>query len=435
MTEAFLQYVWQHKLLEGGLTTTDGQPVVVERAGELNRDAGPDFHDARITVDGIRWAGNVEVHIKASDWNAHHHSDDKAYNSVILHVVYAYDADVVLENGSKVRTVEIADAIPDQVWKNYDDLMQSALTNEIPCSPRLKEIPEFLFHTGQDRVLVERLQRKSEDVGRMLKSTRGGWEQVCYQLVARYFGGKVNAFPFELLAKVTPMNVLAKIKDNPFRVEALFFGQAGFLSGIFFDDYPNALQREYNYMSAAYGLNPMQAHLWKYFRIRPASFPPLRISQFAALISRSSNLFSKLLETRDAKALRTFFDVEASDYWRSHFRFDKPVGKGVSATAKNLGDDMIDTILINAWVPLLFTYGQEHADEELKDRALAILHQIPAEKNRTVMLWQKAGKTPTDAADSQAMIQRYNEYCSKKRCLECPLAFRLLKTNVSDDMQ
>ena len=427
MTETFLQYVWQHKLLEGGLTTTDGQPVVVERAGTLNRDAGPDFLDARISVGGILWAGNVEVHIKASDWRAHQHSDDKAYNNLVLHVVYVYDYDIVLENGHKVPTVEIADAIPEHVWSNYDNLMQSALTNRIPCAPRLKEIPDLLFHTGQDRLLVERLQRKSNDVERLLKATHGNWEQVCYLVTAHYFGGKANAFPFELLAKITPMNVLAKIKDNPFRIEALFFGQAGMLDGLFFDDYPNALQREYHYLSAAYNLKAMPAHLWKFFRMRPAGFPTLRISQFANLIAKSSNLFSKLLDTKDAKSLRTFFDVEASDYWRSHFRFDKPVAKGVSATVKNLGDNAIDTILINAWVPLLFKYGQAHDDENLKEQALSLLHQIPAEKNNIVHLWQEAGIQLADAADSQAVLQRFNEYCSKKRCLDCSLAFGLIK--------
>lgn len=427
MTEAFLQYVWQHKLLEGGLTTTDGQPVVVERAGELNRDAGPDFINARLIVGGLLWAGNVEVHVKASDWHAHHHSDDKAYNNVILHVVYVYDADVCLEDGRKVTTVEIADAIPESVWRNYDDLMQSALTNEIPCSSRLKLIPEIIFHTSQDRLLVERLQRKSDDVDRLLKSTRGSWEQVCYLLIAHYFGGKSNAFAFELLAKKTPMNLLAKIKDKPFSIEALFFGQAGMLNGLFFDDYPNALQREYNFLCAAYNLTPMQAHIWKFFRMRPAGFPTLRISQFSNLIAKSSNLFSKLLDTKDAKSLRTFFDVEASDYWQSHFRFDRPVDKKVQPTVKCLGDSTIDTILINAWVPLLFKYGQEHGDEKFKEQALNILHQIPAERNNVIRLWQKAGTNPADAADSQAMLQRYNEYCSRKRCLDCSLAFRLLK--------
>lgn len=429
MTEAFLQYVWQHKLLDGGLTTTDGQPVIVERAGDLNRDAGPDFLDARLSIGGVRWAGNVEVHIKASDWRIHHHSDDKSYNNVILHVVYVSDTDICLEDGYKVPTVEIADAIPEHVWRNYDELMQSALTNDIPCAPRLKEIPEFLFHTGQDRLLVERLQRKSHDVDRLLKATRGSWEQVCYMIVARYFGGKTNAFAFELLAKITPMNLLAKIKDNPFRIEALFFGQAGMLSGLFFDDYPNALQREYNYMSAAYNLSPMQAHLWKFFRMRPVGFPTLRISQFANLIAKSSNLFSKLLETKDAKSLRSFFDIVASDYWQSHFRFDRPLADGVPPSVKNLGDDAIDTILINAWVPLLFKYGLEHGDDNLKEQALSILHQIPAENNTVVRLWKKEGIEPADAADSQAILQRYNEYCSKKRCLDCSLAFRLLKYN------
>ena len=428
MTESFLQYVWHHKLLEGGLTTVDGQPVIVERAGDLNRDAGPDFLDARLSIGGIQWAGNVEVHIKASDWNLHHHSQDKAYNNVVLHVVYVYDADVILENGRKLPTVEITDAIPDHVWRNYEELMQSASTNEIPCAPRIKETPTFLFHTGQDRLLVERLQRKSDDVERLLKSTRGNWEQTCYQLVAHYFGGKTNGFPFELLAKVTPMRVLAKIKDNPFRVEALFFGQAGMLNGIFFDDYPNALQREYNYLAAAHNLTPMQAHLWKFFRMRPVSFPTLRISQFAALISQSSNLFSKLLETKETKVLHSYFDVQASDYWQSHYQFDKPIDDKALPTVKRLGINTIDTILINAWVPLLFKYGQAHDDESLKEQALTILHNIRPESNRIVRLWQSAGVEPADAADTQALLQRYNEYCSHKRCLDCSLAFRLIRS-------
>lgn len=424
MTEAFLQYVWQHSLLEGPLTTVDGLPVVVERVGELNRDAGPDFFDARLVINNIRWAGNVEVHIKSSDWNLHHHSQDKAYNNVILHVVYINDVDIILENGKRMPTVVIADAIPDYVWNNYDNLMNPADNQEIPCASRLKEIPEFLLQMSQDRLLVERIERKSGDVQRILKESKGSWEQACYWLVARYFGGKTNAFPFELLAKTTPMGILAKIKDNPFRVESLFFGQAGLLEREFADEYPQAMRREYNYLQAAYGLSPIEGHLWKFFRLRPPSFPTLRISQFANLICKSNNLFSKMLEANDIKTLRSFFDVKVSEYWLTHYNFDKETPR----RQKSIGKALVDSIIINAWIPLLFEYGVLHDDDHYKDQAFNLLQQLPPESNRITKLWEDEGIVPKNAAESQAVIQRYTEYCSQNKCLDCQLAFRLIKT-------
>ncbi len=424
MTEAFLQYVWQHGLLDGPLSTTEGLPVVVERPGVLNRDAGPDFFDARLIIDGIHWAGNVEIHIKSSDWKQHGHSQDKSYNNVILHVVYVHDADIELENGKRVPTVAIADAIPEHVWENYDALLNPKENQEIPCAERLKEIPGFLFQLSQDRLIVERMESKTKNVQRILNETKGWWEQACYIVTAHYFGSKINAFPFELLAKITPMNVLSKIKDNAFRIEALFFGQAGLLDGDFEDDYPKALQREYNYLSAAYKLKPMPGHLWRFFRVRPASFPTIRISQFAALVTQTNNLFSKLMETQDVAQLRQLFDVRSSDYWDTHYNFDKETSRRV----KTLGKSVVDTILINAWVPLLFEYGVQHGDESCKERAFALLNQLPPENNRIVRYWRSAGVSPKNSAESQALIQRYSEYCSSHRCLDCQLAFRLIKT-------
>ena len=422
MTEAFLQYVWQHNLLEGPLYTTEGQSVVVERAGELNRDAGPDFIDARVEIEGIRWAGNVEVHIKSSDWNIHRHSSDKNYNNVVLHVVYVHDTDIVTESGKPVATVVIADAIPEHIWENYDQLMNAAADCAIPCARRLAEIPDMLFRISQDRLIVERMERKSVDAERILHETKGGWEQACYRLTARYFGGRTNAFAFELLAKTTPMGIVAKIKDKPFRVEALYFGQAGMLEGEFKDDYPKALQQEYRYLSAAYNLTPMAGHLWKFFRVRPAGFPTLRISQFANLMAGDDNLFSRMLETPDPVLLRSIFKVEASEYWTTHYRFDKEAPRRV----KPLGKGEVETILVNAWIPLLFEYGVMHGDEDKKEQAFELLRQLPPEDNRIVRLWENEGVAPENAADTQALIQRYNEYCSRKRCLECQIAFRLI---------
>lgn len=424
MTEAFLQYVWQHRLLEGPLVTTEGLPVVVERPGELNRDAGPDFLDSRLVIGGLHWAGNVEVHTRASDWNQHGHSDDKAYNNVILHVVYIYDADIILENGKKVQTLDISQSLPQYVWDNYDSLMNPADDTQIPCASRLKDIPDFLYHLSQDRLLVERIERKSGDVERILKESKGSWEQACYWLTAHYFGGKTNAFAFELLAKVTPMRIVAKIKDNPFRVEALYMGQAGLLDGDFNDEYPKKLQREYNYLSAAYQLTPMEGHLWKFFRVRPPSFPTLRISQFSDLMSKSSNLFSKMLDAEDAGSVSKLFVVQASEYWQSHYNFDKETER----SSKSLGKSLINTIIINAWIPLLYEYGVAHGTEMYKERAFNLLQQLPPEDNRITRLWKSAGIKIGNAAESQSVIQRYTEYCSRKKCLDCQLAFRIMKT-------
>ncbi len=424
MTEAFLQYVWQHRLLEGPLVTTEGLPVVVERPGELNRDAGPDFLDSRLVIGGLHWAGNVEVHTRASDWNQHGHSDDKAYNNVILHVVYIYDADIVLENGKKVQTLDISQSLPQYVWDNYDSLMNPADDTQIPCASRLKDIPDFLYHLSQDRLLVERIERKSGDVERILKESKGSWEQACYWLTAHYFGGKTNAFAFELLAKVTPMRIVAKIKDNPFRVEALYMGQAGLLDGDFNDEYPKKLQREYKYLSAAYQLTPMEGHLWKFFRVRPSSFPTLRISQFSDLMSKSSNLFSKMLDAEDAGTVSKLFVVQASEYWQSHYNFDKETER----SSKSLGKSLINTIIINAWIPLLYEYGVAHGAEMYKEGAFNLLQQLSPEDNRITRLWESAGIKIGNAAESQSVIQRYTEYCSRKKCLDCQLAFRIMKT-------
>jgi hypothetical protein len=424
MTEAFLQYVWQHKMLQGDLRTTEGLPVLVERAGDINTDAGPDFFDARVQIGEVLWAGNVEIHLKASDWKQHGHSDDKRYNNVVLHVVYTADSAITLENGKQVPTLSICDNIPDHIWQAHEQMMHPAIPLEIACMPRLKEVPDFIFQGYEDRLTVERIERKALDVQRLLEDSHGNWETTCYWITARYFGGKLNAFGFEMLAKMTPMRILAKIKDKPFRVEALLMGQAGLLEGKFKDEYPQKLQKEYNYMRIAYDLTPMEGHLWKFFRLRPASFPTLRISQLADLISRSSNLFSHLMETTDVKQLRNLFLVSASDYWQTHYNFDK----AGDPRPKSAGQCFADVLVINAWSPLLFEYGVQHGCQTYKERAVEFLRRLPPEYNKITRLWG-ADYRPQNAAQSQALIQLYNEHCTKKDCLRCQLGYQLLGGN------
>ena len=424
MTEDFLQYVWQHQLLDHGLATIDGQPVVVLHAGEQNRDAGPDFFNARVRVGEVEWAGNVEIHVRTSDWKTHRHSEDKAYNNIILHVVYEHDCEIVLHDGRRPPTVELKQYLHPSLIANYDALMRPDDSVVVPCANRITEVPVFMVRSFMERLAIERIETKTEVARRLLDESRGGWEQTCYWLMAHYFGGRVNALPFELLAKSTDQRLLYRWKDDPQRVEALLMGQAGLLEGCFEDDYPRKLQADYNAIGKAAALNPIGGYLWKFYCLRPSSFPTIRISQFAKLLSESSNVFATLLNISDIKELEKKFDQCASDYWNNHYKFDKASDK---ASVKRIGKVQARSLIINAWVPLLFLYGVEHGQEQRKEQAVGLLEQMPAEDNAVIRRWQRAGIIPSNAVESQALIQLYNRYCAGRRCLECGIGFQILK--------
>ncbi len=423
MTEAFLQYVWQHQLIDGALSTTDGQAVRVISAGEPNHDAGPDFFNARLLIGDVEWVGNVEIHTHASHWRQHKHGNNAAYNNVVLHVVYDADEQIATQDGRTLPTLSLAEHIPHEVWNNYERLVITEPRHEVACADKMSQLPRIKISSYMERLAVERLERKTSEVHRLLDEAHGGWEQCCYWLTAHYFGGKTNGFPFELLAKATDMRLLARWKDNPQRIEALLMGQAGLLDTYFEDEYPRQLQADYQALRNGSGLHPISAHLWKFFRLRPSSFPTLRISQFAQLVSQSSNLFSKLLETTNAAQLEKFFDVKASPYWETHYQFDKPSQKRVKSVGKNLAQSLI----INAWVPLLFEYGRAHGDDETRERAIDLLRQMPAEENSIIKTWRSIGIEARDAAESQALIQLYNEHCKSRQCLQCHIGIQVIK--------
>lgn len=423
MTETFLHYVWQHQMLDLGLTTTDGQPVVVLRSGDPNRDAGPDFFNARLRIGDVEWAGNIEVHIHSSDWNSHGHQHDAAYNNVILHVVYEHDVPIRLQNGKIPPTVELSRWIHPSLVDNYEALTAPLLNESVPCAKKLEMVPAFLINSFMERLTVERIESKSDIVRRLLEESHGSWEQTCYWLLARYFGGKVNALAFELLAKATDQRFLMRWRDNKFRLEALLMGQAGMLDGYFEDDYPRKLQIDYEALRTGSGLMPIGKHLWKFYKIRPSSFPTIRISQFADLMSQTNNLFATLLEITDVKALEQLFNRQAADYWSGHYQFDIPVKK---VMVKHLGKMQAEMLIINAWVPLLFTYGLVHG-QQYKDQALNLLTQLDVENNRIIRSWQQVGICPKNAAESQALLQLTNNYCNNRRCLECRIGYHILK--------
>ena len=260
-------------------------------------------------------------------------------------------------------------------------------------------------------------------VERLFNEAGGSWETCCYWLVAHYFGGRVNALPFELLAKSTDRSLLARWRDNIERIEALLFGQAGMLDDCFDDDYPRQLQADYQALRHAARLVPVDSHLWRFFRVRPTGFPTLRISQFARLVSQSHSLFSHLLEADHVDMLRGFFDVEASPYWTSHYRFDQCS----SPRRKRTGTMFADTVILNAWIPLLFYYAVRNDSDDLREQAVRLLQQLPPEDNNIVRRWRAVGIAADNAAQSQAMIQLYNHYCSVHSCLHCPLCYYVIK--------
>lgn len=420
MNEDFLSFVWKYRLYNSDLRTTTGIPVTVISPGEQQSDAGPDFFNARIQIGDTLWAGNVEIHVKASDWYRHHHQNDKSYNNVILHVVYEADSDIISADMTTVPTISFSDQAKDEVLKNYSGLRASRL--QIPCSAQLNSIPELTLHASTDRMLVERLEYKSVQIELALHVNRGDWEDAFYQLLARNFGFHVNAGPFEMLARCLPKNLLLRHADQLHQVESLVFGQAGLLEGKFENEYPSLLQKEYNFLSKKYGLMPLDSHIWKLLRMRPANFPTIRLSQFAKLISTDTISMQKLLAGLTADDLMNIFRVSASPYWSNHYLFDKPT----RFRPANLGDASIRNIIINTIAPVLFYYGRNRMEDQVCELAFDLLRKMPSEKNHILDEWNRHGIKTDSAYTGQALLGLFKNYCSQKKCLNCSLGVTIL---------
>lgn len=417
MNEDLLYYIWQQKLFDHTeLRSTEGEALTIVHPGVRNHDSGPDFTQARVRVDDDLLVGNVEIHVNASDWKKHRHHIDKAYSNVVLHVVYQNDT----QNGS-FPTLELREKINTELLHRYNQLMLSR--SWIPCEKQIGQLDALFIKSGLHRLLIERMEQKTHDIAERHVKNRNSWEETCYQTTAKYFGLKANAIAFELLAQSLPLRVIAKHKNSLLQIEALLFGQAGFLQDDFKDDYPNQLKKEYQFLQKKYELKPLEAHLWKFMRMRPAAFPTIRIAQFAKLLYRSSHLFSKLMESKNIKQIMELLEAEPSEYWLTHYRFDAP-----SVNKKKLpGSDFLHTIIINAFVPLLFIYGKSKGDVGCQDKALSLLEELPAEENSIIERWKSLGIACNSAYESQALLQLKNGSCSHKQCLKCYVGNRLLK--------
>lgn len=421
--EDFLHFIWQYRLYDHqNLYTLTGEKLKVFHQGTLNKNAGPDFSNAKISIGNTTWAGHIEIHISASDWIVHHHQKDSAYENVVLHVVYEADEQIFRKDGTFIPTLILKGLFDLELLKKYEGLITSV--NSFPCEKQIGSVDSFIIDQFLSRILVERLAYKSAEVEEKVKALKGDWDETFYHFLAKSFGFKVNALPMEMLAKSLPQQLFAKHKDQPLQIEALIFGQAGFLSQNFADDYPKLLKKEYQFLRKKYNLQPLDVSLWKFLRMRPQNFPTLRLAQFAALIVKSNHLFSKTLSFEDDVFLPQLFkDLPVNSYWKKHYHFNKKA----ESVKLNLGKGSIDNLLINTLSLFLFAYGRVTNQPNYENRAFNLLENLAAENNAILKQFEIAGVKIENAFNSQALLQLKKYYCNEKKCLNCAIGIKILK--------
>ena len=431
MTERLLQFIWQFQYFnKSELETIDGEKVQIQFAGQLNTNQGPDFSDAKIVIGKTIWAGTVELHIKTSDWNKHNHQSDKNYKNVILHVVWEDDGagnrnsvpikETEQSSVDHIPVLELKGRVSKILLQRYEELMNS--NSFVPCENSISTVKEITWKSWKDRLLVERLVRKFQTIESSLNENNFHWEETFWWMLARNFGIKVNADAFEAIARSISIKILAKHKTQIHHLEALLLGQAGLLENKFSEDYPLMLQKEYKFYKSKYNLKPINQPVF-FLRMRPGNFPTIRLAQLAMLVHDSAHLFSKIKEADSVKDVKAWLDVTANDYWHYHYKFDEES----AYRKKKLGAAMIDNIIINTVCPVLFAYGNYNDETKYKDKALRWLEQTSAEKNNITKGFQQLGIENKTAFDSQGLIELKNEYCNKKRCLECGIGNSILK--------
>ncbi len=422
MKEEFIHFLWRTRRFDQReLRTTHGHALEIIHPGEHNVHAGPDFFNARLRIDGMEWAGNVEMHLASSDWYVHQHEQDPAYAGVILHVVWVEDSMVLQPDGRPIPCLELCKRVSMVLLEEYERLMLEE--DWLPCGRSFQEVPGVVRLGWLDRLLVERLEQKTVQIERLLEYSRDSWEDTFYYLLARSFGLKINLDPFEQLARSLSLSIVQRHREHPFQIEALYFGQAGFLEREYRDNYPNQLAKEYQYLRHKYQLVPMEVSQWKFLRLRPANFPTIRIAQFAALMQRTVHLFSKILECRQVAELEALLTLETAPYWETHYRFDVPSVD----RKKAIGRAFLVQVFINTVVPVVFFYGKRRQEVELQNRALAWLEELGPESNQLIEEWVAYGVKPQNAHDSQALLQLRQQYCLERRCLDCAVGHYLLR--------
>ena len=424
MKEDFLHYIWKYKLFNtSNLITSAGETIEIINFGLHNTDAGPDFFNGKVKIGATTWVGNIEIHINSSDWIKHKHQNDKAYDNVILHVVYNNDKSITDKDGNTIPTLELKDLINSGLIAKHKNLVCQP-ESEIACGKQIATIDTFTINTWLNRLAIERLERKSIEIQSTLKLNKNNWEETFYQYLFKYFGLKVNAQPFEMLARNTPLKIIEK-HNNINSIEALLYGQAGFLDQEIADEYHQKLKKEYHFLKAKFDLVPLEFSIWKMLRLRPSNFPTIRISQLANLLNQQTRFFSKVISVTNIKELQMLFQIQASVYWDTHYQFGVETANDKT---KRLGITTINSIIINVVVPFIFVYGKAKQDEELVEKALKLLESLKTENNIIIKKWSNLGVKSTNAMQSQSLIELKNNYCSQKKCLICSIGNKILQS-------
>lgn len=424
MNEHFLHFVWKNGLFDlRGLRTASNENVKIIYPGLYNRDSGPDFLNARIKIANTEWAGNVEIHYRASSWFEHRHNRDKAYNNVILHVVIINDREAVSAAGEAIDTIEIK--IAPGVAKRYEEYMSEE--SVIACRSDIHRLDKFTIRHGIFQMAVKRLERKTSRIGSLLEATKNDWEEVLYRLLASNIGLNVNRESFMQLSTNLPLRLIRKHSDSILQVEALMFGQAGLLNEGMFgpdeqDTYLYKLQKEYAALKSLYKLKPMDHWIWKFHRMRPVNFPTRRISQLACLMTRHDGLFRKIIETQGYVNIADLLHTEVSGYWLTHYRFGRETQKIPGAA----GEKLKEILIVNSIVPLIWMYGKIYQKNEFCDRAIDLAESIPPENNRITRQWHAIGIDALSSFETQGLIEITEEYCKKRKCLYCHIGTKLI---------
>jgi len=420
MTERLLQYIWQFQYFnKKELQLSNGETLLIIDPGQWNVHQGPDFLQATIKIGETRWIGNVELHVQASDWFRHSHQHDKNYNSVILHVVWYDDADSKKLN---IPLLALQDKVPKMLLSQYENWMLNSFF--IPCGEQIASVNSIIWNGWKERLLVERMQRKTATIELYLRETNYHWEEAFWWVLARNFGIKVNADAFETVARTLPVNILVRHKNQIHQLEALLLGQAGLLEKKFEESYPQMLQKEYLFYKNKYKLNTIREPI-HFLRMRPENFPTIRLAQLAMLIHHSSHLFNQILETVAVSDIKKLLNVTANDYWHYHYM----PGESSSFKPKKLGEQMVNNIIINSITIIVFAFGHIQGKNIYKEKALGWLEEITAEKNSLIEKFVQLGINSKNAFDTQSLLELKDSYCDKRRCLECAVGNSLLKRN------
>lgn len=422
MNERLMQFIWQGRYFgQGPYFTIQGEPLEIIYPGIWNVNQGPDFLDAKLKIGKTIWAGNIELHIRASDWHRHLHHTDPNFQNIILHVVWDNDACVLDRQGTAFACFCLQPFVSKILLERYQTMMLEQ-NFFLPCQHYLLAIDGLHWLSWKERLIAERLEKKSERIQFLLKETRQDWETVFWWLLAGNFGLKVNASLFESIARTIPIKIIYQHKQQIQQLEALLLGQANLLSGNFEESYPVMLQKEFHFLRKKYQLAKVLLQP-AFLRMRPAAFPGLRLAQLAMLMHKTDHLFATLKEVESLQNIQEIFRVHPNDYWLYHYRLDEPL----AYQEKKLGQQMINSILINTVVPVIFSYGKVMKEEKLKDRALGWLSEIAPEQNRIVQQWTGNKVINGSAFDSQALLELSHQYCEEKRCLDCAVGAAVLK--------